>query len=103
MNGAEDSTYSTEVPSFKEIGTHTVDYKITSTNYEDLTGTFDVQVQKMDLANAYVGFTNTPQIYNGSAIDPGVTVKGTETSTEQYRRLSILLRTGVRRTQQGTQ
>ena len=82
MNGAEDSTYSTEVPSFKEIGTHTVDYKITSTNYEDLTGTFDVQVQKMDLANAYVGFTNTPQIYNGSAIDPGVTVKGTETSTD---------------------
>lgn len=82
MQDAEDGTYSTEVPSFKEIGTHTVDYKITSTNYEDLTGTFDVQVQKMDLANAYVGFTNTPQIYNGSAIDPGVTVKGTETSTD---------------------
>ncbi len=82
MHGAEDSTYSTEVPSFKEIGTHTVDYKVTSTNYEDLTGTFDVQIQKMDLANAYVGFSNTPQIYNGSAIDPGVTVKGSETSED---------------------
>lgn len=80
--GADESAYSTEVPSFTEIGPHTVDYKITSTNYEDLTGTFDVQVQKMDLANAYVGFTNTPQIYNGSAIDLGVTVKGTETSTD---------------------
>lgn len=82
VHGAEDSTYSTEVPSFKEIGTHTVDYKVTSTNYEDLTGTFDVQIQKMDLANAYVGFSNTPQIYNGSAIDPGVTVKGSETSED---------------------
>ena len=101
MNGAEDSTYSTEVPSFKEIGTHTVDYKITSTNYEDLTGTFDVQVQKMDLANAYVGFTNTPQIYNGSAIDPGVTVKGTETSTDAISASEYTV--AYRRTQQGTQ
>lgn len=82
VQGVPDSTYSNKVPSFKEIGTHKVDYKVTSTNYQDLTGTFDVQIQKMDLANAYVGFTNTSQIYNGSAIDPGVTVKGTETSTD---------------------
>ena len=81
VNGAEDSTYSTEVPLFKEIGTHKVDYKVTSTNYEDRTGTFDVQIQKMNLVNAYVGFARTSQIYNGSAIDPGVTVKESETST----------------------
>lgn len=81
VQGAENSTYSTDVPSFTDIGNYQVDYKVTSTNYEDLTGTFDVQIQKMDLANAYVGFTSTSQIYNGSAIDPGVTVKGSETST----------------------
>ena len=82
MNGAEDSTYSTEVPSFKEIGTHTVDYKVTSTNYEDLTGTFDVQIQKMNLADAYVGFEDSSPVYTGSALDPGVTVKGSETSED---------------------
>lgn len=82
VHDAEDSTYSPEVPSFTDIGNYQVDYKVTSTNYEDLTGTFDVQIQKMDLANAYVGFSNTPQIYNGSAIDPGVTVKGSETSED---------------------
>lgn len=82
VSGAAENTYSETVPSFKEIGTHTVEYKVTSTNYEDLTGTFAVQIQKMDLANAYVGFTSTSQIYNGSAIDPGVTVKGKETSTD---------------------
>jgi len=82
VNGAEDSTYSTEVPSFKEIGTHTVDYKVTSTNYEDLTGTFDVQIQKMNLADAYVGFEDSSPVYTGSALDPGVTVKGSETSED---------------------
>lgn len=82
VSGAAENTYSETVPSFKEIGTHTVEYKVTSTNYEDLTGTFAVQIQKMDLTNAYVGFTSTSQIYNGSAIDPGVTVKGKETSTD---------------------
>ena len=82
MHNAEDGTYSTEVPSFKEIGTHTVDYKVTSTNYEDLTGTFDVQIQKMNLADAYVGFENSSPVYTGSALDPGVTVKGSETSED---------------------
>ena len=82
MHNAEDGTYSTEVPSFKEIGTHTVDYKVTSTNYEDLTGTFDVQIQKMNLADAYVGFEDSSPVYTGSALDPGVTVKGSETSED---------------------
>ena len=82
MHNAEDGTYSTEVPSFKEIGTHTVDYKVTSTNYEDLTGTFDVQIQKMNLADAYVGFKDSSSVYTGSALDPGVTVKGSETSED---------------------
>lgn len=81
VHDAEDSTYSTVVPSFTNIGNYQVDYKVTSKNYEDLTGTFDVQIQKMDLVNAYVGFTSTSQIYNGSVIDPGVTVKESETST----------------------
>lgn len=82
VHNAEDGTYSTEVPSFKEIGTHTVDYKVTSTNYEDLTGTFDVQIQKMNLADAYVGFEDSSPVYTGSALDPGVTVKGSETSED---------------------
>ena len=82
VHNAEDGTYSTEVPSFKEIGTHTVDYKVTSTNYEDLTGTFDVQIQKMNLADAYVGFKDSSPVYTGSALDPGVTVKGSETSED---------------------
>lgn len=82
VHNAEDGTYSTEVPSFKEIGTHTVDYKVTSTNYEDLTGTFDVQIQKMNLADAYVGFKDSSSVYTGSALDPGVTVKGSETSED---------------------
>lgn len=82
VNGAEDSTYSTEVPLFKEIGTHKVDYKVTSTNYEDLTGTFDVQIQKMNLVDAYVGFKKSSLVYTGSALDPGMTVKGSETSED---------------------
>lgn len=82
VHNAEDGTYSTEVPSSKEIGTHTVDYKVTSTNYEDLTGTFDVQIQKMNLADAYVGFEDSSPVYTGSALDPGVTVKGSETSED---------------------
>lgn len=82
VHDAEDSAYSTEIPSFKEIGTHKVDYKVTSTNYEDLTGTFDVQIQKMNLADAYVGFEDSSPVYTGSTLDPGVTVKGSETSED---------------------
>ena len=59
-----------------------MDYKVTSTNYEDLTGTFDVQIQKMNLADAYVGFEDSSPVYTGSALDPGVTVKGSETSED---------------------
>ena len=82
VTGADNSAYSTEVPLFKEIGTHQVDYKVTSTNYEDLTGTFEVTIQKMNLADSYVEFENSLPVYTGSALNPGVTVKGSETSTD---------------------
>ena len=82
MHDAEDSTYSPEVPSFTDIGNYQVDYKVTSTNYEDLTGTFDVQIQKMNLVDAYVGFKKSSLVYTGSALDPGMTVKGSETSED---------------------
>lgn len=82
VHDAEDSTYSPEVPSFTDIGNYQVDYKVTSTNYEDLTGTFDVQIQKMNLVDAYVGFKKSSLVYTGSALDPGMTVKGSETSED---------------------
>ena len=36
----------------------------------------------MNLADAYVGFEDSSPVYTGSALDPGVTVKGSETSED---------------------
>lgn len=83
VQGAAENTYSETVPSFEKIGTYTVDYKVTSTNYNDLTGSFEVKIQNINLENSYVKLANPLLVYTGSALNPGVTVKGTETSTDE--------------------
>ena len=83
VQGAAENTYSETVPSFEKIGTYTVDYKVTSTNYNDLTGFFEVKIQNINLENSYVKLANPLLVYTGSALNPGVTVKGTETSTDE--------------------
>lgn len=61
---APDAEYTQNIPSFQDVGSYTVYYKITALNHHDYTGSFKVIITRMNIQNATIilGPTLT---YNG--------------------------------------
>ncbi len=66
-------TYSTTKPTRTSAGTTTVYYKVTKANYNDVTGSAKIVVNKRSISSASLSYTKTT--YSGSAKKPTVTVK----------------------------
>ena len=76
--------YSTTNPSFTDVCEHTIAYKVTSSNYNDATGSFKITITKIDLT-ANASDVNVP--YNGNAHSGTVNVtklKSSDSHTIQY-------------------
>lgn len=67
---AEDGEFSDEVPAFTTAGEHTVYYKVTADNHNDVTGDFKVTIAQKEIT---ANFTNTTKTYNGLAQTPDFT------------------------------
>ncbi len=71
-------------PTFTDVGTHTVYYQVTKTNYATVTGSATVKITAADISGATVTLSSTTLAYNGSAQTIGVTsvMIGNTTLTE---------------------
>ncbi|MFT3951052.1 MAG: leucine-rich repeat domain-containing protein [Oscillospiraceae bacterium] len=73
-------TYTAVKPSFTKAGSYTVKYKVTESNYNDVTGSVIVKITAKSISTATVSGIAASYTYTGSALKPAVTVKNGTTA-----------------------
>ncbi|MCD8323954.1 MAG: LPXTG cell wall anchor domain-containing protein [Clostridiales bacterium] len=70
----DDKTYNAKNPSFTDVGTYMVYYKVSKDNYNDVTGALTVKISAASISGAAVVPAVTSYSYDGLAKTPSVTV-----------------------------
>ncbi len=73
----DDSPYTTDNPSFTDIGVYTVNYKVNKENYEEVSGQATVNITKptTHLSDCTITIDPTSYDYDGTAKEPTITVE----------------------------
>ena len=88
--GTTEGTYNLDAsPTYTNVGEYTVYYKVTATNYSDVTGNVKVIINAKSISGVTVDLDNNQYIYDGTAKTPIPTVKDGSTILTQNQDYTI--------------